>query len=324
MLGSEMYLNEDEALLVETVTRFVSDEVTGEARSWEKTGIPKQLWASLGELGLLAIITPESSGGAGLGLRDLGLVAGHLAQGDLALAWALVRHNQAVALLAAAEHPEIETYLTGQERLDWTDKDQGHAFGCDAQVVVSATELRLLKCEPNTASSKPIGARGLGIYDVETDDTLGTYEREIDLQALASASSLYAACVAWGLGVSALKAATDYALERQQFGKPIAQFQAIQWKLADGSMLLQAAELLTEKALAEPQLAQSAMAYKASIDAVTKLVDDGLQTHGGYGYTEDFDIEKYYRDAQFLAAQLGTRRGQSLKLAQDILNHARN
>ena len=51
---------------------------------------------------------------------------------------------------------------------------------------------------------------------------------------------------------------------------------------------------------------------------LTKLVDDGLQTHGGYGYTEDFDIEKYYRDAQFLAGRMGTRRRQSLQTTQEF------
>ena len=89
-------------------------------------------------------------------------------------------------------------------------------------------------------------------------------------------------------------------------------------------MLLEAAELLIGQALQTPSPTSAAMALKASLDAVTKLVDDGLQTHGGYGYTEDFDIEKYYRDAQFLAGQLGTRRRQSLQIAQAILNQARH
>ena len=82
---TDMHLTEDEALLVETVTKLVSDEVKPFARGWETTGIPKELWTTLGELGLLAITTPESKGGAGFGLRDLGLVVGYLAQGDLAL-----------------------------------------------------------------------------------------------------------------------------------------------------------------------------------------------------------------------------------------------
>lgn len=319
-----MYVSEDEALLVETVTRFVSDAVHSSARSWESQGIPSDLWASLGELGLLAITTAESHGGAGLGLRDLGLVAAHLSQGDLALAWAVVRHNQALAVLAASGHTSLDAYLSGQSRLDWAHGVTDQIRGCDAVVIVSDAEISLRACTAQPSTSKSIGARGLGDAVEVAEVPIAHYPSNLQFPDLAAQSSLLAACIAWGLGSSALKAATHYALDRQQFGKPIAQFQAIQWKLADGSMLLEAACLLIDQALHAPTPARASMAYKASLDAVTKLVDDGLQTHGGYGYTEDFDIEKYYRDAQFLAGQMGTRRGQSLQLAQDILNQVRD
>ena len=323
MVGSEMYVNEDEALLIETVTKFVSDAVHSSARDWESHGIPVDLWASLGELGLLAITTPESHGGADLSLRDLGLVAAHLSKGDLALAWALVRHNQALEILARSGHASLDSYLTGQRRLDWSN-DATQARGCDDLVVITETNISLRECARSPESTKPIGARALGSISDASVEPLGHYPNHLDLSGLTAHSGLLAACLGWGLASSALKAATHYALDRQQFGKPIAQFQAIQWKLADGAMLLEAADLLIDQALSNPTPAQAAMAFKASIDALTKIVDDGLQTHGGYGYTEDFDIEKYYRDAQFLAGQMGTRRGQSLQLAQDILNQLRD
>lgn len=319
-----MYVSEDEALLVETVTKFVSDEVKGAARSWETLGIPSELWTSLGELGLLAITTPEECGGAGLGLRELGLVAGYLAQGDLALAWAVTRHNQALALLATSDHADLDTFLAGTARLDWSHGITETARGADAVVVVHQDNVSLHQCSTLSQDLSQIGARGLGTSMEVSQSADVKYPAKVDHKSLEGESRLLAAAIGWGLGKSALGAATNYALERQQFGKPIAQFQAIQWKLADGAMLLEAAELLIESALHTPNPTSAAMALKASLDAVTKLVDDGLQTHGGYGYTEDFDIEKYYRDAQFLAGQLGTRRRHSLQITQDILNQARD
>ena len=316
-----MHLTEDEALLVETVTKLVSDEVKPFARGWETTGIPKELWTTLGELGLLAITTPESKGGAGLGLRDLGLVVGYLAQGDLGLAWALARHNQALAILAETPFQNIEPYLTGQLQIDWSRTSTINASqGCDSLLVLEDEQVVLRHCSRVASPQRFIGGRSLGHAELDpekSDEALGSYE---DTEGLESQGALLAACMAWGLGRSALDAATTYALDREQFGRPIAQFQAIQWKLADGALLLEAAELLIDDGLSHPTTSRSAMAFKASLDALTKLVDDGLQTHGGYGYTEDFDIEKYYRDAQFLAGRMGTRRGQSLKLAQTILN----
>lgn len=316
-----MHLTEDEALLVETVTKLVSDEVKPFARGWEATGIPGELWTTLGELGLLAITTPESKGGAGLGLRDLGLVVGHLAQGDLGLAWALARHNQALAILAETPFQKLDPYLTGQRRLDWSQTSTvSSSQGCDSLLVVADEQLTLRNCSRVESPQRLIGARSLGHAKLDAENSaeaLGAYG---DTAVLESQGALLAACMAWGLGRSALDAATTYALDREQFGRPIAQFQAIQWKLADGALLLEASELLVDHGLSHPTSSGSAMAFKASLDALTKLVDDGLQTHGGYGYTEDFDIEKYYRDAQFLAGRMGTRRGQSLKLAQTILN----
>ena len=319
-----MYVSEDEALLVETVTKLVSDEVKGAARAWETQGIPADFWASLGELGLLAITTPEESGGAGLGLRELGLVAGYLAQGDLSLAWAVTRHNQALALLATNGHADLDDFLAGNRRLDWSGDTTATVRGVDALVVVNEDSVSLHSCSPISQERTQLGGRGLGRSREISQSAVEQHRATVDQNTLEAESRLLAASIGWGLGKSALAAATSYALERQQFGKPIAQFQAIQWKLADGAMLLEAAELLIGQALQTPSPTSAAMALKASLDAVTKLVDDGLQTHGGYGYTEDFDIEKYYRDAQFLAGQLGTRRRQSLQIAQAILNQARH
>ena len=146
-----MHLTEDEALLVETVTKLMSDEVKPFARGWETTGIPNELWTTLGELGLLAITTPESKGGAGLGLRDLGLVVGHLAQGDLGLAWALARHNQALAVLAESPFQNIAPYLTGQLQIDWSRRSTLNA----SQGAIAYWSLKMNRLSFDTAAAWP-------------------------------------------------------------------------------------------------------------------------------------------------------------------------
>ena len=319
-----MNLSDDEVLLVETVKRLVNDEVASAARSWEANGLPQDIFKSIGELGLLAIITPEDRGGAGLSHRDLGLVVMELARGDVALAHALANHNQALALLARCGHPELDDFIAGVKKLSWrfagaVDKP----FACDAVVSVHADTLEYHVSMVDLEAHKELGARALGYGQTKSEDPT-VYNHAIDHEALNAETTLLVSCIACGLGHAALAVAADYALERKQFGKPIANFQAIQWKLADGHMLLEAASLLTEQALNETKEPQTSMALKASIDAVTKLVDDGLQTHGGYGYTEEYAIEKYYRDAQFLASLRGTRRAQALKIADSILEFARH
>ena len=113
-----------------------------------------------------------------------------------------------------------------------------------------------------------------------------------------------------GLGQAALDDATTYATEREQFGKPIIEHQAIAHKLADMQTDLQAARLLTRDAARQneggvaPQAASMAK-YFASETAVD-VAEDAVQIHGGYGYTKDFDVERYYRDAKITTIYEGT------------------
>jgi alkylation response protein AidB-like acyl-CoA dehydrogenase len=113
-----------------------------------------------------------------------------------------------------------------------------------------------------------------------------------------------------GLAQAALDDATAYATEREQFGKPIIEHQAIAHKLADMQTDLQAARLLTRDAARQnengvaPQAASMAK-YFASETAVD-VAEDAVQIHGGYGYTKDFDVERYYRDAKITTIYEGT------------------
>ncbi len=132
------------------------------------------------------------------------------------------------------------------------------------------------------------------------------------------------ASLSLGIAKGAYEAALKYSKERQQFGKPISEFQGISFKLADIATEIAAAELLTFRAAdlknqGKPVTTESAMAkYYASEVAVRASVE-GVQIFGGYGYTKDFPAEKYYRDSKLCTIGEGTSEIQKLVIARNIL-----
>jgi alkylation response protein AidB-like acyl-CoA dehydrogenase len=128
-----------------------------------------------------------------------------------------------------------------------------------------------------------------------------------------------------GLSQAALDQAIDYAGEREQFGKPIADIQTIRHKLADMQTKLQASRLLTRDAarLADAgedyQMAASMAKYFASESAVD-ITNEAVQIHGGYGYTTDFDVERFYRDSKITTIYEGTSEIQKKVIARNLLD----
>jgi alkylation response protein AidB-like acyl-CoA dehydrogenase len=131
---------------------------------------------------------------------------------------------------------------------------------------------------------------------------------------------------ALGLGIArgAYEAALRYAKERHQFGKPIADFQAISFKLADMATEITAAELLTfqagdRKNKGLPVTKESAMAKYYSSEVAVKVATDAVQIFGGYGYTKDFPVEKFFRDSKLCTIGEGTSEIQKIVIARQIL-----
>ncbi len=135
------------------------------------------------------------------------------------------------------------------------------------------------------------------------------------------------AAQAVGIGRAALEASLKYAQERTTFGRPIAQHQAIQFKLADMAVEIDAARLLTLRAAAlkdagQPCTTQSAMAKLFAAEAAMKAATEAVQIHGGYGYTREFKVERYFRDAKITEIYEGTSEIQRLVIAGQVLrNH---
>lgn len=132
------------------------------------------------------------------------------------------------------------------------------------------------------------------------------------------------AALALGISKGAYEASVKYAKERQQFGKPIASFQSIGFKLADMATKIQASELLVRKAgylknNKQDSTKLSAMAKYYASEAAVEIANDAVQIHGGYGYIKDFPVEKFYRDAKLCTIGEGTSEIQKLVISREVL-----
>jgi hypothetical protein len=135
------------------------------------------------------------------------------------------------------------------------------------------------------------------------------------------------AALAVGLAQGAYEAALNYARERKAFGKTIANFQAIQWKLADAATKIEAARLLTYRAAYLKEhggrtTLESSMAKLYASEIAVKVADDCVQIHGGYGFVKDYPAEKYFRDVKLTTIGEGTSEIQRLVIARHLLSRS--
>ncbi len=132
------------------------------------------------------------------------------------------------------------------------------------------------------------------------------------------------AALSLGIAKGAYEAALQYSKERHQFDQPISHFQGIAFKLADMATQIQAAELLTlqaadKKSRGEKMTKEAAMAKYYASEVAVKVANDAVQIFGGYGYTKDFPVEKFYRDAKLCTIGEGTSEIQKIVIAREAL-----
>lgn len=133
------------------------------------------------------------------------------------------------------------------------------------------------------------------------------------------------AALSLGIAKGAYEASLNYAKEREQFGKPIAQFQGIAFKLADMATQIEAAELLTFQAgdmknRGVKLTKESAIAKYYASEVSVRVSTDAVQIFGGYGYTKEFPVEKFYRDSKLCTIGEGTSEIQKLVISRQILS----
>jgi alkylation response protein AidB-like acyl-CoA dehydrogenase len=161
--------------------------------------------------------------------------------------------------------------------------------------------------------------------EIPAENLLGAEgEGFIDAMRVLDGGRISIAALALGIGRGALDAALKYVKERRQFGKAIAEFQGIQWKLADMATELDAARLLTQRAAVlkdakRKVTRESSMAKLFASEVAVRICDEAVQLFGGYGFIKDYPVEKYYRDVKLCTIGEGTSEIQRMVIAREIL-----
>jgi alkylation response protein AidB-like acyl-CoA dehydrogenase len=146
----------------------------------------------------------------------------------------------------------------------------------------------------------------------------------VDAMRVLDGGRISIAALSLGMAEGAYEAALEYSKQRRQFGRPISDFQAIQWKLADMATEIEAAKLLTFRAAAMKDAGlkttmESSMAKLFASEIAVKCANEGVQIHGGYGFIKDYPAEKFYRDVKLCTIGEGTSEIQRLVIARQLL-----
>ncbi len=266
-----------------------------------------------------------------------------LASGEALGAWGLTEpgsgSDAAGARTRATRLPDGSWSITGQK----TFITQGSVGGIFVILASTTPEKKthgitafvIEKGTPGFRSGPPMKKMGLHasdtaeliLDDVRVPDSqrLGEVDHGfIDTLKILDRGRITIAAMALGLGLSATEAARLYAKERRQFGKAIAEFQAIQNMLADSTMELDAANLLIRRAawMCDQKMRfslQASMAKLYAAQAAMRACDRAVQIHGGYGYIREFPVERAMRDAKLCEIGEGTNEVQRLVISKELL-----
>jgi alkylation response protein AidB-like acyl-CoA dehydrogenase len=370
------------AEMVETIRRFVANEVIPVASDLERTDtFPAEIVEQMRQMGLFGIMIPEAYGGLGLDLQTYIAIIEELAYGWMSLTGIINTHTMAATLIMVHGTEEqkqrwLPTMATGQRRgaLSLSEPDAGSdtgAISCKARrdgdeyvingakawvtngerasIVALAARTEegisafIVEKEPGPvfegiSVSKNVGKLGYkGVETVEmvyadhripAANLIGVAGRgQSQILGVLEVGRINIAARAVGVARAAFDAALSYAQQRSTFGKPIAQHQAIQLKLADMATRLEAARLLTRNA-ADRKTAglrcdvEAGMAKLFASETALELATEAMRIHGGVGYTTEFPVERYYRDAPLMVIGEGTNEIQRIVIARGLLARA--
>ncbi len=257
-------------------------------------------------------------------------------------AWGLTEHNtgsDAGGMSTTAKKEGKYWILNG------TKNFITHAISGDIAVIIARTGK---KGDSHAMTSFVVEKGTVGFYSGKKEDKLGMRASEtaeiildnckvpndnilgnigegfIQAMKVLDGGRISIAALSLGIAKGAYHSALKYSKERVQFGKPISNFQAIAFKLADMACEIESSELLTYQAAYKKNLNQKvtlegAMAKYFSSEIAVKVATDAIQVLGGYGYTKDFPVERFYRDAKLCTIGEGTSEIQKLVIAKQIL-----
>ncbi len=278
------------ASIFDTVRRFTSAELVPRALALEEGRDLDGVWRSFDALDLWGLTLPEARGGAGLDRLAFVLVVEALAEGSPSLAWRFALHAGPASAVLAGADLDLGEVCSGR-LASFVARDSALAPRAESHWVVEGVGI-FDAAGVETAPVEPTGLRGAGIVRVKRPAGSGSMPEAREWYELGAAATML------GAGAAAVEAARRYALDRHQFGAPIASLQAIQFKLADALTALEAARLLTRRAAVMGEGAASARVLAGQ--AARRATSEALQIHGGYGYTKEYPVERLLRAVRML------------------------
>jgi alkylation response protein AidB-like acyl-CoA dehydrogenase len=375
-------LSEEQELLRKTVREFAETELLPHSREWdEKQGFPREVFAKLGELGIMGVVWPPEYGGAGLTTLDYAIVLEELARVDAGVALSVAAHNSLCSghiYLAGSEEQRKKFLLPlarGEKIGCWglTENSAGSDAGgtrttatregahwvlhgsksfitnggqADTAVVMAVTDksrgkkgISAFVVERGTAGFRSgkkedkLGVRSSDTSELILEDCRVPAEnllgREghgfIDTLRILDRGRIGIAAFSVGIAQASLEASIQYAGGRRQFGHAIAEFQAIQFKIADMATKVAASRLLAFRAAAlrdagRDHTVESSMAKLFASETAVEVATEAIQIHGGYGYVKEYPVERYWRDSKLGTIGEGTSEVQRLIIARELLS----
>jgi len=366
---------------IQVLAREVADtEIAPHAKVWdEERRFPVELFARLGELGLMGVCVPEELGGAGADFLSYVIVLEELSRADAGVGVTVAVHTSATTLpiVSFGSDEQRERFVpplargellgafaltepgSGSDaaslRTTATPVDGGWSLDGTKQWITSGghagTILLFARTDPATPGARGVSAflvDGAAVEVTRVEEKLGLHSSStVDLAlrdvhvgrdrllheegkgfAVAmetlDGGRIGIAAQAVGIAQAALDLACGYAGEREQFGRPIAEFQGIQFKLADIATEVEAARQLTYRAAwlkqqGQPHSGAGAMAKLLASRVAVKTTQEAIQVLGGVGYTTELPAERYYRDAKITEIYEGTSEIQRIVIARELL-----
>ena len=207
-----------------------------------------------------------------------------------------------------------------------TDKEKG-ARGISAFIVERGTEGFRIGREEEKLGLRASSTVELIFEDcrIPEENLLGKLnEGFINAMKVLTEGRIAISALAIGIARAAYEASLEYSKQRKQFGRPISEFQAIRWILADMAMKIEASKLLTYRAAwlkdqGKDPVLEASMAKLFSSEAAMWITTKAIQIHGGYGYTQEYPVERYFRDSKLMEIGEGTSEVQRMIISREIL-----
>src|SRR5216684_2593995 len=352
-------LNEEQLAIRETCREFAQQDIKPSAEEMDRTAaFPYELIQKMGELGLLGLPFPEEYGGAGADFLSYCIAMEEISRGDVSVGITMEAHTSlgTTPFYLFGSKEQKEQYLPPLARGELHD-GSWHINGSKSFITNAGTEMTsgvtitavtgkrsdghneitniiVPKGTPGYIIGNPYKKMGWKASDTRplTFEDCTVPEGNIlgqrgdgfkQFMQILDAGRIAIAALSVGLAQACLDEALSYAKQRRQFGQPISNFQAIQFKLADMDTEIEVARLMYYKAAwlhmqGQPYSREASIAKLFASETAKRAADQAVQIHGGYGFMDEFPVSRYWRSVKVNEIGEGTSEVQRMVIAKHL------